>query len=342
MNNTSNYFDSYFNSVLRNVPQKRLEPEQPLNKIKRFKNVGLSFYDCPDINNLQQMNTLEYLLPRTEENILVNVSEPVNRKMIDFLKYWQNDKIIFFADMVSDQYKDLFKTNISWFIRAENIYAEYGVCKKWLRQLHVNNWQKPYMFDCLLGRSRPHRDYLYKQIKKSKFIDKIFHTYYRSNDHLSKGIWDNKDYIFNNEIKFSDPQGIDVGVTRYARLPVSVYNQSYYSIVSETMVFNDFNQYTEKVAKPVVAMRPFIAFCGRHYLKNLRKLGFKTFGNVIDESYDDIGYDRERWGLAWDQVEWLCEQDPEHIYNELHSVLVHNKKHFLETDWHKNIKQVFL
>lgn len=341
MNNTSNYFDSYFSSVLRNVPQKRLEPEQPLNEIDRFKNVGLSFYDCPSLDNLQQMKALEYLLPRTEEKILVNISEPVNRKMIDFLKYWQNDKIIFFADIVSDQYKNLFKTNISWFIGAENIYAEYDICKKWLKQLRVD-WQKPYMFDCLLGRSRPHRDHLYKQIKKSKFIDNILYTYYYSNDHLSQGIWDNKDYIFNEEIEFLDPRGINVGVTRYTRLPVSVYNQSYYSIVSETMVFNDFNQYTEKVAKPLVAKRPFIAFCGQHYLKNLRKLGFKTFGNVIDESYDDIRYDHERWNSAWDQVEWLCEQDPESIYNELHSVLVYNKKHFLETDWHKNIKQVFL
>lgn len=342
MNNTSNYFDSYFGSVLSNVPWKHLGPEQPFDKIKCFKNVGLSFYDCPDLNNLQQMKALEYLLPRTEEKILVNISEPVDKKMINFLKYWQNDKIIFFADMVSDQYTDLFKTNISWFIGPENIYAELDICKSWLKQLHINNWQKPYMFDCLLGRSRRHRDHLYKQIKKSKFIDNILYTYYHSNDNLSQGIWDNKDYIFNEEIEFPDPRGINVEVTRYARLPVSVYNQSYYSIVSETMVFNDFNQYTEKVAKPLVAKRPFIAFCGQHYLKNLRKLGFKTFGNVIDESYDDIRYDHERWDSAWGQVEWLCEQDPEHIYNELHSVLVHNKKHFLETDWHKNIKQVFL
>jgi len=339
MNNTSNYFDQYFSFVLKDIPHKLLKDldlaEQSHYQIDRFKNVALSFYNCPNLNDVEQMTVLEYLLPRTEEKILVNISEPIDKKMIDFLKYWQNDKIIFFADIVSDQYKELFKTNISWFIGPENIYAEYDICKKWLKQLHVD-WQKPCMFDCLLGRSRPHRDRLYEQIKKSKFMDKILYTYYNSNDHLSKGIWDNKDYIFEKEIMFDD-----VGVTRYARLPVSVYNQSYYSIVSETMVFNDFNQYTEKVAKPLVAKRPFIVFCGQHYLKNLRKLGFKTFGNVIDESYDDIRYDYERWGLAWDQVEWLCEQDPEHIYNELHSVLVHNKKHFLETDWHKNIKQVF-
>jgi hypothetical protein len=111
--------------------------------------------------------------------------------------------------------------------------------------------------------------------------------------------------------------------------------------VAETTAENSYNQYTEKVAKPIVAGRPFVAFAGQHYLANLRHLGFKTFESVIDESYDSIANLRERMQAAWYQVEWLCAQDPAHIYGELHDVLQHNHEHFLSTDWHSTIRKHF-
>ena len=36
----------------------------------------------------------------------------------------------------------------------------------------------------------------------------------------------------------------------------------------------------------MMSSKPFIVLGSKHFLKNLRSIGFKTFHPVIDESYD--------------------------------------------------------
>ena len=58
------------------------------------------------------------------------------------------------------------------------------------------------------------------------------------------------------------------------------------SIVSET---NDNDQevfMTEKIWKPMLAQHVFVVHGNYLYLQKLREMGFKTFGNYFDESYD--------------------------------------------------------
>ena len=64
------------------------------------------------------------------------------------------------------------------------------------------------------------------------------------------------------------------------------YNDTACSIVSET---NDNNYevfMTEKIWKPIMAQHVFVVHGNYLYLQKLRKMGFKTFGNYFDESYD--------------------------------------------------------
>jgi len=57
-------------------------------------------------------------------------------------------------------------------------------------------------------------------------------------------------------------------------------------VVAESDVFN-YHWLTEKVAKPLATGKPFVLLGGRGSLQLLRNWGFTTFGNIIDESYDD-------------------------------------------------------
>ena len=43
---------------------------------------------------------------------------------------------------------------------------------------------------------------------------------------------------------------------------------------------------TEKTIRPIVGNRPFVLYGPVNYLSNLRQLGFRTFDNLWDESYD--------------------------------------------------------
>jgi hypothetical protein len=57
-------------------------------------------------------------------------------------------------------------------------------------------------------------------------------------------------------------------------------------VVAESNVF-DCNFVTEKIAKPLATGKPFVLLGARHSLAALRERGFVTFGDFIDESYDE-------------------------------------------------------
>jgi hypothetical protein len=58
-------------------------------------------------------------------------------------------------------------------------------------------------------------------------------------------------------------------------------------IICETRIIGNIFFATEKLWRCMVAGRPFIAMAAQHYLKNLHRLGFKTFNDFWDEGYDD-------------------------------------------------------
>jgi hypothetical protein len=326
---------------------------QNINKIPNNCDiVGVSFYNH-HWHEYQQI--IQDLSTRTKK-LLVNLSEPTpgNMSFTDFVDSINYDNVYLFSDVVFNYTP---RTNIenivSWFIGTDNFYATQSWASERMLQLTNviqrrgplsptqlalgDNFKKMHLvsqraitFDCLLGIQRPHRDIIQTCYAKSQHRSKILFSYYKSNDNIAQGIWDQDVDQFQ-----------ETNASQYALLPLNVYNQSYYSIVAETTTENSYNQYTEKVAKPIIAGRPFVAFAGQHYLSNLRQLGFKTFASVVDESYDTIADLHQRMRAAWCQVEWLCAQDPEHVYRELHDVLQHNSQHFLTTDWHKAIQKHF-
>ena len=85
--------------------------------------------------------------------------------------------------------------------------------------------------------------------------------------------------------------------------------------------------FTEKTTKAIFAKRLFVVFSSKGYLQRLRDLGFKTFSNVIDESYDDIVNGAERIQAIADTVQqivdlpqdqFLAACEPRCKYNQQH------------------------
>jgi hypothetical protein len=116
-------------------------------------------------------------------------------------------------------------------------------------------------------------------------------------------------------------------------LPIEIYNQTAYSVVAETGYQNWYSFFTEKTAKPMMARRLFVMFSGQNFLHNLRSLGFRTFDTVIDESYDRIRNDQERWSAAFEQVQRLCEMDQQEVFEKIAPVVEHNYNLLMNTDW---------
>ena len=295
--------------------------------------VAVSFY-----NNYwrEHQQTIRELSTRTAK-LLVNLSEPTLNNVMgfaDFVNSIDHDNVYLFSDVVFNcgiLSTVNIETIVSWFISGENLYATQPWAQERMDKLH-RGFDRLKRFDCLLGKQRRHRDIITAYYNNSPQRDNIIFSY-TGRDQL--GIWDPD--VDQNRLHW----GTSTQVPRDAFLPLTVYNQTYYSIVAETTTENSYNQYTEKVAKPLIAGRPFVVFAGQNYLSNLRHLGFKTFSSVVDESYDSISDLDQRMKSAWTQVESLCVQDPEHVYSELREVLQHNHRHFLTTDWHQAIRKHF-
>jgi hypothetical protein len=95
-------------------------------------------------------------------------------------------------------------------------------------------------------------------------------------------------------------------------------------LVCETNYSNQFSFFTEKIAKPIIAHRLFIVISGQHYLRNLRRLGFKTFDSILDETYDTIEDPETRWNMAVDQAISLSRQDQQLVLKKVIPIAMYN------------------
>jgi hypothetical protein len=211
---------------------------------------------------------------------------------------------------------------------------------------------KSLYFDALLGFPKPHRNFVYQQIQNN-YQDKIY-TRRQVNsqsltDAVSTNSWhwpqganvvsitDTLNWSSGNQIEFA---GMTTNISNI--VPVDIYNDTCYSIVTETYYNSDFVMFTEKTAKPLIAKRLFVMFAGTGYLAHLRRLGFQTFDSVIDESYDLEPDDKTRWQMAFDQVEYLCNQPQEVILQKIQPILEHNYNLFVGRDWNAEFEQAIV
>jgi hypothetical protein len=227
-----------------------------------------------------------------------------------------------------------------WFETIVDLYRQLPVNLN-----NLNNKNKPLFFDALLGRHGLHRDFVNNAIIQHQLTDKILLNYYNKTTNVFENflmepecqIYKNSNTgshsIVHSSIKVRYLNSI---VPLSAILPISIYNKTAYSIVAETMYGNHYSFYTEKTIKPILARRLFVMFAGRHYLKNLKSLGFQTFDGIIDESYDNVDDDTQRWTLAVEQIKYLCNQDQTTVLKSIKNIVDHNYKVLTTTNWTDN------
>lgn len=233
-------------------------------------------------------------------------------------------------------------------IRHENFFACVQMLYDRLKSNPLGELEpfsvKPFYFDALLGLEKPGRTWINEQID-THCAGKIFKTYYKNRDLLATQ--DSKFFSWTPGVEIIDtPQATSSPIKYLGQetwishvIPVEIYNQCAYTIISETYDDNTFSFFTEKTAKPIMAKRLFVMFAGAHYLRNLRSLGFKTFDNVIDESYDQEEDHERRYQMAFEQVMMLCRRDQAEVLNTIKPTIEHNYNLFHSHDWHQEYIQ---
>jgi hypothetical protein len=111
------------------------------------------------------------------------------------------------------------------------------------------------------------------------------------------------------------------------------YYHSFIDIVNETRFAQPTANFSEKVFQPIQYLKPFILVAPPKTLEYVRSMGFKTFGEFWDESYDDELDHGERLAKIFtliDQIFAMTNQEQRNLYEQMIPTLQYNLNRFKE------------
>jgi len=112
---------------------------------------------------------------------------------------------------------------------------------------------------------------------------------------------------------------------------LSLFDESAESLlylVTETVATGRRHHLTEKTFKPIALGMPFVIVGTQGSLRYLRSYGFRTFGHLWDESYDDEPDDSKRIEKIAQVLKQLEHSDGQSIFESAHEIIEHNWNHF--------------
>ena len=183
---------------------------------------------------------------------------------------------------------------------------------------------RPKKFLCFNRVSRLHRIELLENMFKHNLVDSAYYSFDKTIDfnyHVEDAeILEKYPNIHKNKHRLPLTLNLYKDCENPATSTIhdlKYYENSYFSVVTETKFhYQDpvgHEEYltrdvfiTEKVIKPIVFKHPFIVVAASNYLTELRALGYKTFHPYIDETYDLIENDQERFSMVINEITRLC------------------------------------
>lgn len=216
-------------------------------------------------------------------------------------------------------------------------------------------------FVCLNRNLRFHRLALVSELKRNKLMHSSHVTLIGGQEMLTPGkseCWKAEEYILkDNEKTFYFKKFIENYVPIKSRFipddashnniffpPLQYYTESFYSLVTETEVSEKTLFLTEKTAKPISLYHPFLILGNPFTLKYLRSLGYETFPEFFDESYDEETNLNKRFNMIIEQVIKFKNLKPTEKSEKHKSVidkLIHNRI-LLEKRMLRNTCEYFL
>jgi hypothetical protein len=121
---------------------------------------------------------------------------------------------------------------------------------------------------------------------------------------------------------------------------LSLFDESAESLlylVTETVATGRRHHLTEKTFKPIALGMPFVVVGTQGSLEYLRSYGFRTFGNIWDESYDLAADDVriERIAQLLKSLDVLSVEAKQHLFDQTREVIEHNWNHFYNGGFEK-------
>lgn len=176
------------------------------------------------------------------------------------------------GDVLRNDYKDCEFVNKGIpVLQTKLIYPEFITLKK-------HNPNKDYL--CLMSK-KPDRDFrrkLHEQIVARDLEQSMIINFKERKEKTFKDLQSQFQKRIIKDMEWSD--GVPV---------IEYYNQTNLELATEALCSDHDTSFdlSEKTTKPISMKHPFMMLANKDFLKNLRDLGFQTFHEHLDESYDN-------------------------------------------------------
>jgi len=226
---------------------------------------------------------------------------------------------------------------------------DYDFYRRESKDIDIDNKSKHFL--CYLRNcGRPHRNAIASYFQHNNLWDKNNLSFLKNSfrgdipkDILPKQYW-NSSVELNGLPKIEldtknlqDTQGFDTSFSSNWKH----YQETFLSIVSETIYDGRLNFFSEKICKPLINLHPFIIMSTPYSLKFLKKFGFKTFHPFINEQYDTEENDLKRMQMIFDELDKFRNKSDKELkdwWEEILPVLEHNQKVFINMGKQKTKK----
>jgi len=313
-----------------------------------YKIINRFGYECDIIENYKGEDAY----------FIINTQEVHDEYWTNFLK---NDKLIFLLDDGPEGYPqilrleytrfynvlDEFKVNrnrgIICYNNAYNKgvvhYNNHNITMLYIPTFALNPFNSylpnknkiipKYDYSYLVRNGKKHKEEGYFKIR-NKNLDNVFITYKKNRNFIDDSIFDDINDNLHDEWKF--------------HLKSEVYYNSKIQIIAESEYysqhtndnpnfFEEMLHLSEKTWRNISYGLPFVLISSRGSLYELKRLGFKTFDTLIDESYDTMD-DSIRMDYAIDAAKELLKH---HNTYELNNIIEYNKARMYDDIKMKNL-----
>lgn len=126
---------------------------------------------------------------------------------------------------------------------------------------------------------------------------------------------------------------------------IKLQQTAFLQVITETVFDYPHNNYGEKTWKTIISYRPFIIVGVPGSMDNLKKFGFKTFGQWWNESYDNISDPIDRLLAITDIISEIATKSKKELVemlHDMHPILKHNYDHYyteFRSHWIDHIHQ---
>jgi hypothetical protein len=170
---------------------------------------------------------------------------------------------------------------------------------------------KDFLLTMLRKKNRKHRDVLWQELNKKPYLLDHGITSFRQ---LNVNINSDSEWVGELPIQHKWRDGYP---------SMDLYNNCWLEIVPETF-YKEHYFTTEKTIKPIATKTPFLMCSTPGYLDYFNNIGFRTFGSLIDESYDQITDLEKRCCRIVQILESIVDNGSEEFYNASLDILDHN------------------